>query len=546
MWEYTDKVLDHFRNPRNVGVIPDADGVGEVGSMACGDALKLTFKLGPDGRIIDAKFQTFGCASAIASSSALTEMIKGKTLEEAEKITNKDIAEYLGGLPEQKMHCSVMGREALEAAIANYRGGSSGKKMLQGKVVCKCFGVTEDEIERTVRENNLTTVEQVTHYTKAGGGCGRCKDDIQRILDRVREQLAAAREKEKTAYTDYDRRMDLTWAEASLANLVARIQRTRELNQLKVQAGEMKPAAARIADVELEQQQIRAEIELLEVRKKSEPLDSKRLEYAQAMIRLQGQLKDAEMIRLKLLEETGTFEEGLLAGLKRYTSAAMTAFQEGVYLAQGAARAMEQSFGTLFFDAMQGKLKRGVDYWRQFVASIEKMLSDLLAKKLMEQILGTQSQGAGGNYGGLIGMIASYFSSNPSSVQGTGQAATYSYMGAESAYGIMHGGRGPGEGPRFYRLVPAPLFESAPRFHVGKGEIPAIIRDDESVFTPAQLRALGRAQRAGGGDTYVTNYWNVSAIDAPSFRQFALRNKSILADAGRAAAKDTHPARRGG
>jgi len=192
MWEYTDKVLDHFRNPRNVGVIPDADGVGEVGSMACGDALKLTFKLGPDGRIVDAKFQTFGCASAIASSSALTEMIKGKTLEEAEKITNKDIAEYLGGLPEQKMHCSVMGREALEAAIANYRGGSSGKKMLQGKVVCKCFGVTEDEIERTVRENNLTTVEQVTHYTKAGGGCGRCKDDIQRILDRVREQLAAA------------------------------------------------------------------------------------------------------------------------------------------------------------------------------------------------------------------------------------------------------------------------------------------------------------------------------------------------------------------
>lgn len=188
MWDYTDKVLDHFRNPRNVGVLEDADGIGEVGSLACGDALKLTFKLHKNNKIIDAKFQTFGCASAIASSSALTEMITGMTLEEAEKVTNRDIAKYLGGLPEQKMHCSVMGREALEVAIKNYRTGETSKKILEGKVVCTCFGVTEEEIEHVVRENNLTTVEQVTNYCKAGGGCGNCKEDIEGIIERIRKE----------------------------------------------------------------------------------------------------------------------------------------------------------------------------------------------------------------------------------------------------------------------------------------------------------------------------------------------------------------------
>jgi len=185
MWEYTDILKDHFFNPRNVGEIEDPDGVGEVGSLACGDALKLTFKLDANGRITDAKFKTFGCASAIATSSVLTEMIKGMTIDEASKVTNKDIADYLGGLPEQKMHCSVMGREALEAAIENYQSGGKKKHELEGNVICTCFGVTDKEIERVIRENNLTTVEEVTNYCKAGGGCGGCQSEIEKMIEMI-------------------------------------------------------------------------------------------------------------------------------------------------------------------------------------------------------------------------------------------------------------------------------------------------------------------------------------------------------------------------
>jgi NifU-like protein len=190
MWEYTDKVRDHFFDPHNVGEIENPDGIGEVGSLACGDALRLTFKLDEEGRIADAKFKTFGCASAIATSSVLTELIKGMTLEEAAKVTNKDIADYLGGLPEQKMHCSVMGREALEAAIENYQSGGTKKHELEGKVVCTCFGVTESEIEKVIQENDLTTVEDITNYCKAGGGRGGCKGEIEKIIERIRGDKA--------------------------------------------------------------------------------------------------------------------------------------------------------------------------------------------------------------------------------------------------------------------------------------------------------------------------------------------------------------------
>lgn len=193
MWDYTDKVREHFLNPRNVGEIKDADAIGEVGSLACGDALKLYLKLDESKeRIVDAKFQTFGCASAIASSSALTEMIKGKTLDEALNITNHEIAEFLGGLPEEKMHCSVMGQEALDVAIAKYRGtavpshGHDHEHMeMEGEVVCKCFGITDQFLKKVIASNELHTAEQVTHFTKAGGGCGGCIPKINELIAEV-------------------------------------------------------------------------------------------------------------------------------------------------------------------------------------------------------------------------------------------------------------------------------------------------------------------------------------------------------------------------
>jgi NifU-like protein len=198
MWDYTDKVLDLFYNPKNQGVIeePSEPGVqvatGEVGSIACGDALRLHLKIEVESdKILDARFQTFGCTSAIASSSALTEMIKGLTLDEALKVSNKDIADYLGGLPEAKMHCSVMGQEALEAAIYNYRGiPRTIHEEDEGTLICSCFGVSEPKIRRVIIENNLTSAEQVTNYVKAGGGCGSCLANIDDIIRDIQKESA--------------------------------------------------------------------------------------------------------------------------------------------------------------------------------------------------------------------------------------------------------------------------------------------------------------------------------------------------------------------
>ncbi len=185
MWDYTEKVRDHYLHPRNVGEIENPDGFGEIGNITCGDALRLTFKLDKDGKVADIRFKTFGCGSAIASASILTELCKGKTLDEIKKITNKDIADALGGLPREKMHCSVMGQEALEAAISFFETGGkiSPQAHKEGHVVCTCFGITDKEIEKAVMENGLKTVDDVTNFTKAGGGCGGCRDEIQEIID---------------------------------------------------------------------------------------------------------------------------------------------------------------------------------------------------------------------------------------------------------------------------------------------------------------------------------------------------------------------------
>ena len=184
MWNYSKKVQDYFVHPHNAGPLADANAIGEVGSIACGDALKLYLKINDQGVIEKASFETFGCASAIASSSVLTDMVIGMKVDDALKITNADIAKALDGLPREKMHCSVMGQEALEAAIRQWKGDPAmPRTQEEGKLVCKCFNVTDQTIIRAIRENHLKTVDDVTAFTKAGGGCGECRDEIAEILE---------------------------------------------------------------------------------------------------------------------------------------------------------------------------------------------------------------------------------------------------------------------------------------------------------------------------------------------------------------------------
>lgn len=187
-WVYTDIVKDHFMNPRNLwkeGENFQPDGVGEVGSLACGDQMRVGIKV-KDGRISDLRWLTYGCASAIASTSMMSEMAIGMTLEEAYKLTPKAIMDKLGGLPEHKFHCSVLGDKALRAAIDDYLEKNhlpNPYKKNTATIICECKGVTDQMIEDLVKENKVKNLEDLMKITGAGTGCGRCKDKLKAQIE---------------------------------------------------------------------------------------------------------------------------------------------------------------------------------------------------------------------------------------------------------------------------------------------------------------------------------------------------------------------------
>ncbi len=187
-WVYTEKVKEHFLHPKNVlkeGENFKADGEGEVGNIKCGDQMLMMIKVDPKKEIIvDCRWKTYGCASAIASTSALSEMIKGMSLKDAFALTPKDIMKKLGSLPEHKIHCSVLGDKALRAAINNYyeRNGMAEKvRREQAKVICQCMNVTDEEIAHAVLDGARTYYE-LQERTKLGTVCGQCRDEAEKLL----------------------------------------------------------------------------------------------------------------------------------------------------------------------------------------------------------------------------------------------------------------------------------------------------------------------------------------------------------------------------
>jgi nitrogen fixation NifU-like protein len=188
-WAYTDAVKEHFMNPRNVLMDEDSyeeDGKGVTGNVKCGDEMIVVIKVDKEkGIITDCKWKTFGCASAIASTSVLSEMVKGMKLDDAYNLSAKDINRELGGLPEHKVHCSVLGDKALRMAINDYyvRNGMEDKvKKEEERVVCKCMNITDQEIEHAVLEGARTFYE-LQEMTKVGTGCGECEQEVTQLLE---------------------------------------------------------------------------------------------------------------------------------------------------------------------------------------------------------------------------------------------------------------------------------------------------------------------------------------------------------------------------
>ena len=188
-WVYSEKVKDHFMHPRNVlGDEEDfkEDGRGIVGNIKCGDQMIFVIKVDKEkGVISDCRWKTYGCASAIASTSMLSEIVKGMKLKDAYHLSLKDLAKELGGLPEHKIHCSVLGDKALRASIDDYykRNGMEDKiRKEEAKIVCQCMNVTDHEIEEAVLEGARTYLELQEH-TKLGTVCGQCKNEAIRLLN---------------------------------------------------------------------------------------------------------------------------------------------------------------------------------------------------------------------------------------------------------------------------------------------------------------------------------------------------------------------------
>lgn len=190
-WVYTDTVKDHFINPRNIWKKDDSwvpDAVGEVGSLACGDQMRVGIKV-QNNKISDIRWLTFGCASAIASTSMMSEMVKGMSLEQAYHITPEMITDALGGLPEHKFHCSVLGDKALRAAIDNYldkNGLDNPYKRSIAKIICECKGVTDQQIEALVQSGQAKTLEDLQRLTGYGTGCGRCKNRVASVFEEMK------------------------------------------------------------------------------------------------------------------------------------------------------------------------------------------------------------------------------------------------------------------------------------------------------------------------------------------------------------------------